>query len=55
MIFHMKKKPEQEYFSAEMSSWLMQTYNVRPEDAFKMSKDFWNRNKNKLKNAITLQ
>jgi hypothetical protein len=48
-----KDESESEQFTASMSGWLMRDHNMKPEDAFKMSKEFWKKYKNKLKESIS--
>jgi hypothetical protein len=42
-----------EQLSGDMAQYLMD-YGIKPEDAFKLSKSFWEKNKDKLKEALRL-
>jgi hypothetical protein len=43
----------QEQLKSETAQHLME-YGLKPEEAFKLSSDFWQKNKDKLKEALRL-
>jgi hypothetical protein len=40
-----------EQLSGDMAQYLME-YGMKPEQAFKLSREFWQKNKDKLKEAL---
>jgi len=51
--FISKPDPLEEQLVSDLADYLMD-YNIKPELAFRMSREFWKKNKDKLKEALRL-